>query len=269
MNMAVGNLAKADATTVNQQGGATNVTPVGNAPVTPSAPITPAGVSGTKTGSKGHRTNMMLEMLTQVDKLLEKAFEGLGITYVKPAAGGPGHVSRCEQVAKVVAALRGKSEDPSQLFSALQAVCKGLFNFGQAVLDPNNKAYTNFAPASKAPESADKPGSGDVTPAATPDPANATDGSKSSGSGSISLAQLTTMIEKLRDPATEDKRVGGDELRKFIESSDLQSLPKEVQLQAKYVFEKASTHELHMAGEWASKILDAKPPDSWIKENPL
>jgi hypothetical protein len=269
MNMAVGNVAKTDVTPVNQQGGATNVTPVGNVPVTPRPPNTPAGVSGTKTGSKGHRTNMMLEMLNQVDNLLEKAFEGLGITYVKPAAGGPGHVSRCEQVAKVVAALRGKSEDLSQLFGALQAVCKGLFNFGQPVLDPNNKAYTNFPPATKAPESTDKPGSGDATPAATPDPAKATDGSKPSGSGSISPAQLTAMVEKFRVPATEDKRVGGDELRKFTESSDLQSLPKEVQLQAKFVFDKASIHELHTAGEWASKILAAKPPDSWIKENPL
>jgi hypothetical protein len=89
MNMAVGNVAKTDVTPVNQQGGATNVTPVGNVPVTPSPPNTPAGVSGTKTGSKGHRTNMMLEMLNQVDNLLEKAFEGLGITYVRPAADRP------------------------------------------------------------------------------------------------------------------------------------------------------------------------------------
>jgi hypothetical protein len=85
---------------------------------------------------------------------------------------------------------------------------------------------------------------------------------QSSGAASMSLAKLTAMIEKYQDTDVKDGVVDGSEMRKFMESADFDSLPKEVQLQAKYIFDKAGNNEFHTAGEWAAKILAAKPSEA-------
>jgi hypothetical protein len=91
--------------------------------------------------------------------------------------------------------------------------------------------------------------------------------SSSTGTGSMTSAKLTAAIGKYGDTDVKDGVVDGSELRKFMESPEFDSLPKDVQLQAKYIFDKAGINEFHTAGEWAAKILAAKPSEAWKREN--
>lgn len=98
---------------------------------------------------------------------------------------------------------------------------------------------------------------------------------RSSGSGHTAATLAALMAKYDVDGGSQssdlhakrpDGVLDGNEFRHFIESSDFGSLPDDLKTKCQYVFDNAGNSEFHTPLEWATKIMNAKPPQGWKSE---